>query len=405
VKWSSYLLFVLGCMLVPGSPRAEQAPESVKIGRSFTLDSAVLHEQRRYTVHLPDSYSLPGSEQRRYPVLYMLDGENFFLTATGVVDFMSEGSNGNYAIPEMIVVGVENTNRTRDLTPSHIVHGKGGIGDWSASGRSEAFFSFLDKELLPQIDRNYRTTPYRILAGHSLAGLAAVDAFQEHPAMFQAEIAIDPSMWWDDEVMLRKTQEKPPVDDSRSRLYIALANTPSIDGPFAGIAAVHISAIRSYAAFMTADKAMDGRFKLSYFPSEEHGSVPLLALYDGLSFVFDHYKLTFAAGLNHPDQISIHFDEVSKNLGAPFPPPERLVNVLGYMALNDLKDTAKAVTLFSLNTRYYPTSANAYDSLGEAYAASGQNGKAIASYRRSMELNPGNGNAKAWLTKLEAPGR
>jgi tetratricopeptide (TPR) repeat protein len=141
---------------------------------------------------------------------------------------------------------------------------------------------------------------------------------------------------------------------------------------------------------------------LDYFPSEEHGSVPLMALYKGLEFIFKHYKLTFAEGLNHPEHIAAHFDKVSAMLGTRFLPPEQLINVMGYMVLNDLKEPAKAIALFTLNTTCYPQSANAYDSLGEAYASIGKKDMAIKNYEKSVELNPDNANGKAWLKKLNS---
>jgi predicted alpha/beta superfamily hydrolase len=386
------------------SPADAATPQRlIEVGGAYSLHSDVLNEQRQYFVHLPPSYWRTSSAQRRYPVLYMLDGENFFVTAADVTDFMSGGTNGNYAIPEMIVVGVINTQRTRDMTPTHIVHGAGGIGDWSSSGRSDRFFDFLERELIPRIDRDYRTLPYRVAAGHSLAGLAVVNAFQLHPEMFQASIALDPSLWWDDSYSLRLAQKKPAFASGHNRLYIGLANTPSIDGMYSGIAKVHMDAIRAYASFMSDQDVTRKRFELDYFPNEEHGSVPLVALYNGLAFTFLHYKLTFAEGLNHPDHIGEHFNRVSVLLGINLPPPEALLNVMGYMAMNDLKEPNKAVSLFELATSYYPQSSNAYESLGEGHANAGQRAQAHLDYQKALELDPDNMMAKDALLKLEHP--
>lgn len=380
---------------------AEQAP--VNVGSCTTIESQVLHETRRYCVHLPASYGYAGNAKRRYPVLYVLDGEVFFTMAAGVADFMGSGSNGNYAIPDMIVIGVDNTKRTRDMTPTHSLGHTGGIGDFSSSGGGAAFLSYLEKDLVPKIDGDFRTTTFRVLAGHSFAGLATVNAFQDKGATFQNFIAIDPSLWWDDGVMLRQAKASGVSRDIHRRLYIALANTPSIDGAYAGIAATHMASIRAYAQFMKDKPDMASRFRMDYFADEEHGSVPLLALYHGLAYIFDGYKLTFAAGLNDPDNIGKHYEQVSDRLGAPFLPPESLVNGMGYLALMDLKEPAKAIKLFTLNTKWYPASANAYDSLAEAYASTGDNANAARNYAKSVELNPGNENAKAWLKKYATP--
>lgn len=404
MRYVAKALFMAFVMLANGPALAAGDVTPINVGSCFTIESKLLHEKRSYCVHLPASYQQVGAEKKRYPVLFMLDGENFFVTATGVVDFLSSGINGNYVIPEMIVVGVTNTERTRDMTPSHSLSHTGGIGDFSSSGGGAVFLSFLAQELVPQIEHDYRTMHYRVLAGHSFAGLEAINAFQNKPQLFQAVIAIDPSLWWDHEFMLKeaRTMAFSPSNTKKNRLYIALANTPSIDGIYAGIASTHMNAIRAYAQLMSQNASFRTRFKLDYFPAEEHGSVPLLALYGGLKFVFDKYQLTLAAGLNHPENITTHFDQVSDMLGVRFLPSEQLINVLGYMAMNDLQEHAKAIALFSLNTAYYPDSANAYDSLGKAYVCIGNKELAIENYRKSVELDPNSENGQAWLKKLGA---
>lgn len=400
-SWVHALATVVAVVACTGA-WASPDPVPVNVGQCKPIESQVLHETRSYCVHLPASYGYAGNQQKHYPVLYVLDGETFFAMAATTTDFMGGGANVNYAIPEMIVVGIVNTKRTRDMSPTHSLSHTGGIGDLSESGGGTAFLSFLETELATTIDRDYRTQPYRVLAGHSFAGLATVNAFQSRPSAFQGYIAIDPSLWWDGEVMLSKAKGAPPAE-GHQRLYIALANTAAIKGPFEGIAAAHMGAIHAYAQFMSDASSMKDRFKLDYFPDEEHGSVPMLALYNGLKFIFIDYKLTFAKGLNDPDSIGRHFDKVSETLGFRFLPSEQEVNVMGYMALHDMKQPDKAIKLFSLNTTWYPQSANAYDSLAEAYASTGNKALAIKNYQKALELNPGSDNARAWLKKLTTP--
>jgi Tfp pilus assembly protein PilF len=81
---------------------------------------------------------------------------------------------------------------------------------------------------------------------------------------------------------------------------------------------------------------------------------------------------------------------------------ESLLNNVGYILLNAGK-VAEAVVAFRLNVETYPVSFNAYDSLGEAYLASGDRAQARANYEKSLELNPENANAKAKLAELRAP--
>ncbi len=112
-------LFALVAATAALSASAQDANRTVTIGEKFSVRFELLNEDRPYWVYLPASYETGGGLQQRYPVLYLLDGDINFHSATGVVQFMGNGPNGNSQIPELIVVAISNTNRTRDLTPTH----------------------------------------------------------------------------------------------------------------------------------------------------------------------------------------------------------------------------------------------------------------------------------------------
>jgi predicted alpha/beta superfamily hydrolase len=155
---------------------------SIIIGTGFKIKSQILNEERQYWVHLPASYQNDLFYiQKRYPVLFLLDGQTHFHLVTGLVKSMS--AEENEQIPEMIVVAITNTDRTRDFTPDKSNQKQG----------SAAFLYFLQHELLPEIDKQFRTKPYRVLAGHSLGGLFAVESFLKQ-SVFNAYVAIDPEL-------------------------------------------------------------------------------------------------------------------------------------------------------------------------------------------------------------------
>jgi hypothetical protein len=172
---------------------ATQAPEPVVIGEKFQIESRVLAETRTYVVHTPDYYK---KRTDAYPVLVLLDAENNFAYTSAAVHLLS--ANGR--IPAMIVVGINNTDRTRDMTPSRPASSFGGAS-WTGGG-ADKFLSFIADELLPTIDRNYRTRPYRVLIGHSLGGLFAVYALLNRPEVFKGYIVTSPSLWWDDQALM-----------------------------------------------------------------------------------------------------------------------------------------------------------------------------------------------------------
>ncbi|MBS1503038.1 MAG: alpha/beta hydrolase, partial [Bacteroidetes bacterium] len=191
-----------------------QQDNPMVIGTVDSIHSNILNEERVINVHVPH-----GSKGQRYPVLYILDGESHFESAVAITDQMSG------VIPPVVVVGITNTDRERDLTPTHINADRMvNAGDAGRSGGGEKFLAFVEKELMPYIESKYPTEPYRIFSGHSLGGLTVVNAFINHTNTFNACIALDPSVWWDNGRWIAGVEKALPQHDFSSRsLYIAIA--------------------------------------------------------------------------------------------------------------------------------------------------------------------------------------
>jgi len=158
--------------------------EAVDIGVVDSVWSATLDEHRPYLVYTPPSYTDTTVTPQRYPVLYLLDGDAHFHSVSGLVQILGTGVNGTYAIPEMIVVAIPNTNRTRDLTPTHTTAGLNGeeTPAFELSGGNGDFFAFLENELIPEIEAEYRTEPYRVFVGHSFGGITTL-TFNANPLL------------------------------------------------------------------------------------------------------------------------------------------------------------------------------------------------------------------------------
>jgi hypothetical protein len=406
--------FVTGCATKPGTengkvlPAAIQTPAApaqqeghpIQIGAKFTLHSNTLDEDRPFWIYLPQSYGSKVLAPRKYPVLYLLDGDKHFQSTSGVVQFMSAGINGNIQIPELIIVAIPNTARNRDLTPTHSTKGSDGkeTASFASSGGGEAFQKFLKEELIPQIETKYRTVPCRILVGHSPGGLLALDAFLRRSSIFQAYIAIDPSLWWDDRVLPRKAKEiLSKANDLRDSVYISVANNPHIDP------SIGENPRRNFAALLQANTSPRLRSKLQYFESEDHGSVPLIRLYDGLLFIFDGYKPSIGSVFENPSSLKDHFAKISERLGFEILPPEEFIQIVGIEMLYQKRRTDSAIECFQMNVANYPGSFNAYHCLAEAYAVKGEKALAIQNYEKSLQLNPVNRLAKEELKKLRQP--
>jgi len=125
----------------------------------------------------------------------------------------------------MIIVGVNNTDRARDMTPTKPATAFGDMPWRGGVGGADKFLSFIADELLPTIDRNYRTRPYRVLVGHSLGGLFAVYALINRPEVFKGYVVISPSLWWDDQVLVKAAQPFFAAhEDLRADLYMSMAD-------------------------------------------------------------------------------------------------------------------------------------------------------------------------------------
>jgi hypothetical protein len=290
-----------------------------------------------------------------------------------MVSYMS----GNGKIPEMIVVAIQNVDRRRDYTPDKIITVR-----QNNSGGGERFLSFLENELIPKLDREYRTEPYRILFGHSLGGLLATHAYMKEKTLFNSFIAADPSFGtWDAKTMDEKLNVV--TENSFKRfIYFATANWEKRN------IRNRDRHLRLYEAL---NSKCEGEFpaRLEYFENENHRSVPPIAFHNGISAIFEDYGISYR-DVDSKEQLIEHFQSISQRLSWNFKPPEQLVNQIGYRMLRSRneRDKSKALEFFIFNTENFPKSFNAYDSLGEAYEVSGNKKKAIENYKKALDLNP-----------------
>lgn len=190
------MLFALGTLLVlsGGIVRSQDEGNPLAVATYRKIYSQILNEDRTVAVSLPYLYDRLG---KRYPVLYILDGENLSLASfIGMARFFSP-----HRIPEMIIVGVLNTNRNRDLFATKVE----GLPDTKEDGAIR-FLSFLSKELIPYIDTHYRTTPHRTIYGQSAGGQFAIFSLLTDPEVFDAYLASSPVIGYSDQVLLNKAE-------------------------------------------------------------------------------------------------------------------------------------------------------------------------------------------------------
>jgi predicted alpha/beta superfamily hydrolase len=271
-----HLLIAFFCIIIFGVQTVfAQNSKDIIIGSKFIVNSSILDEYRTCLISLPDSYNDSSEVQKKYPLMILLDGYTFFKTASGIVHFMGSDRNRNHFMPETIIVAIENIDRERDFTVTKI---KTRRPNTMGGGRN--FLDFIEKELIPYVDKNYRTEPYRILVGHSLGGLLTLNSYMDENSLFNAYISIDPSIWWDEQMMIEKVDSILPLS-LKKKLYIATANQ--------GEANYERNKKRHDTLYTLLNKRAEEppNVKIEYFENESHRSVPLIALYEGLRYLYD----------------------------------------------------------------------------------------------------------------------
>ena len=372
------LLFALAPVIAAS---VAHAGTPLVLGERLQLPSRVMGEERTLLVSIPESYARTA---RRYPVLYLTDAGAQFEHTCATAAFLAR----NGFMPEVIVVGVTNTDRTRDLSPSRDPR-------FPTSGGADRFLDFFEKELVPFVESAYRTVPFRIFAGHSAGGNFALHAMRVKPELFQAVIAVSPWLVWDERKELALLTPFLSGDGVKTR---ALFFTSGDEGAeMRDVLAQLSSALRR-----SGSKGL--RWGSANYPEENHGSVVLRSHYAALRMIFDGWALPVDPAteriMGTLGEIKKRYADLSERLGWAIKPPEVAVNRLGYQAL--AQNISLAISFFRYNAETYPESANVHDSLGEALEKSGALEDALQSYRKAEDLGARNGDPNAGVFKANA---
>src|SRR6187401_2177693 len=374
-----------------------QTDNKIVIGKIDSVYSTILKEQRKVWVYTPNMKAGMQNPSQRYPVVYLLDGDGHFESVVGMIQQLSQ-VNGNTIVPEMIIVGIPNTDRTRDLTPTHITSDPQMMDSNSTknTGGAENFTAFMEKELMPHIDSLYPTQPFRILIGHSFGGLTVMNIITNHTKLFNAYIAIDPSMWYNKEQFLKATQQKIAAQKyNGTSLYLGIANTMAEGMTLEKMKkdttndTRHIRSIFALDKFIKSNSQNGLKYASKYYGDDDHGSVPWTSEYDGLRFIFNWYRFKFlpadfsSPGTDVVQRMKKHYQNVSKEFGFKVSPPEMQVNGLGYYVLGQ-KQVDKAAAFFEMNVENYPESGNVYDSYADVLVVQKDTAKAIANYQKAF---------------------
>lgn len=382
--------------LRPSATQTTPEQEWLRGPEKITFRSEVLGEERTILVRLPEGYEKTA---RRYPVLYVLDGEYFFQQAVAAVQFLSElgYDRSQRRIPELIVVGIVNVDRERDYTPTYAPEQSGGRLSFPTSGGAGAFQEFLEREVFPLVESRYRAHPDRALSGWSLGGLFTVHAFLESPSLFSRYLAISPSLWWDDSLLVKDTRERLRRGGSLSPKPLVITLGTLEGGDMDG------SVRKLFAPLLMNRAPASLAFTFREIPDEGHGYVPYKAYYDGLSAAFADWVVPPEVLQEGLEAVEEFFENRADRYGHPVNVPLSVYRLLSLT----LPDIEQALEAANVAVREYPHSSAAHVALGRLQQMAGEGDAARASLLKALELElerpiPQSENLRAIRARLRA---
>lgn len=375
--------------------------KQIVIGTEDAIFSKVLNEERKIWVHLPEDIE----DGKKYPVIYVLDGTGHFYTVTGVLKLLEQ-----WNLPKSIVVGIPNTDRTRDFTPTHVAFQRGHKSE--TSGGALNFIKFIKEELQPYVHSTYPVDTMSTIVGHSTGGLFVLYAYTHHPDVFDNYLAIDPSLWWDKEKLVQQSKKLLNTSTYQNKsLYVAVANSNNIDTTKVRRLKSEISEmLRANLNFhdVLVKNSNNLDFTWDYQGNEDHGSVVVPGMYNGLRSLFSWYPFPERWRFNTPKYYSseeltkpfyTHFEELSKRFKREVKPDWQFINDVGFFILTSHKLPKKARAYLEMNLKYYPKESRSYVAMGDYYTMRNKKEEAIKHFKKAIEID-GNKDAQTKLDSL-----
>jgi len=345
------------------------------LGVQHNFQSEILAEERPLIISTPVGYEDTNAD---YPVLYLLDGLQNIKHVVATSEFLAETG----LIPPMIIVGIKSTDRAKDFTPSKAGENTYGAVEGAGipqSGGAPEFLKFLEKELIPFIEENYRTHPYRILEGHSFGGLFSTYSLMKEHGLFDAYIIQAPALWWNNEEMIVKAEaffKSNP--DLNKTVYFGIGGN---DGW--GMR----QELKRYVEVIKTNTPAGFRWKHEVVANEDHDQARLLLNYNGLRFIYSDLEMDEITAKSF-DQIEFLIGE--KKLMDRYGPMTRrpaMEYVVLYSALLEQDRTIEAISVLKRATEAYPNYVGLLTNLARQYEKVDQIENAIQTYRTAIKIS------------------
>ena len=363
------LYFFLACIASIAAFAQDLTPPAPQ---RLVVHSNILNEDRVVWVRMP---AASRGKKDSYPVLYMTDGGSNVNEIGSTIDFLAD-----HSIPPLIVVGIANTDRVRDLTPTRAdVKESGGVTSYPTSGGADKFLDFIGTELTPEIEKRYPTDPYRIITGHSLGGLFAIHTLVARPNLFNACIASSPSLWWDGDYTVHEVQKFLATRPEFNRtLFFSLGDEGGDMN----------EAFEQLQKTVSDHRPKGFVVQSARYPEEPHSETELLTHYAALRLIFSGWPMPTDPKTHLPigglAGVEKHYRDLSQRFGFKVS-AEQAINSLGYSLLGS-KKIDEAMAAFERNVELYPDSANAYDSLADGFSAEGKPDQAMQNVQKAVAV-------------------
>lgn len=387
----------------------------IQIGERHTVPSKILGETRMCSIYLPESYH--KNPQYAYPVLYIMDGDYNFHHITGVVEQLSSISK---RIPELIVVGISDKGHqsyVKNTTPLDKTN--------NPEGQSEKFLKFIEKELKLYIESHYRTNSYDLLFGHSLGGLFTINTLLNSPKAFEAYIAVSPSLWWDNYSIEKKVEDfYKKYDNLNKTLFLTLGNEKGM-----GVYGFYNQLDKGkFADEYLKNKPLGLDYTFKVYPDENHNTVGLVSVNQGLKTIFSTYELSDYTEFKSLDQIQKRIktleDKYGKELMLPSTEIAHWVCILSESEQNTLgrtfphlkpeiqhqrgllqqknKDVKNAILTLEKLVKSNPNTPEFMVSLAKVYLENKEEGKAKEMFHKAYDLAIKLESREWYLNELES---
>lgn len=339
---------------------SQDFPDDFYTAEKKTIKSEVLHSDRLLFIYLPNNYYTDTTKS--YPVHYLTDAPT---TSNIYFDLLRIHSLMNY-VPQSIVVGLSSDHRNYNLYP--------GTG-------AEKYLDFIKNELIPYIDKNYRTNSFKAIAGHSLGGDFVIYSMIKEPSLFNAYIAGSPGPI---EPLLKLLDAIEYQSKSKDYKFF-YSSTGSED-------LTDTVVFDQFKAKLKAkvSKTIDCNFEIH--AGENHISNIVINFQKGMTKLYDDWQFVLPDHLNKPisEELKAHYAKLEKKLG--YRPEigewEVIFPIMDKLAKRG--DFKNAIAILKYDVELYPESEQAYAFLAKAHFDTGQMELGMTYLKKSLELNPKN---------------